>query len=80
MADPQDPRPQGYKLRGRARRGENKPFALKPSPFVMIAVVAMILVLVGIGAWHHAGALQLSALGMCALGLAVTAVALRRQG
>jgi hypothetical protein len=54
-------------------------FALKPSPFVMIAVVAVILALVGVGAWHHAPALPLGGLAMGALALAGIAVALRRH-
>jgi hypothetical protein len=58
---------------------DNQPFTLKPSPFVMIAVIAIILALVGVGAWHHAPALQLGALGFGALALAVIAVALRRR-
>ncbi|THD77913.1 MAG: hypothetical protein E7812_12005 [Phenylobacterium sp.] len=58
---------------------DNPPFALKPSPFVMIALIALILALIGVGAWRHAGALQLGALGMGALALAVIAVALRRR-
>jgi hypothetical protein len=59
---------------------DNKPFALKPSPVVMIAVIAMILALIGVGAWRHAGALPLGALGLGALALAVLAVALHRRG
>lgn len=54
-------------------------FTLKPSPFVMVAVVAMILALVGAGAWHHAPPLILGALGMSALALAAVAVALYRH-
>jgi len=58
---------------------EQQPFVLKPSPWVMIAVVAIILALVGVGAWHHAPTLTLGALGVSALGLAVIAIALRRR-
>jgi hypothetical protein len=58
---------------------DQQPFTLKPSPFVMIAVIAIILALVGVAAWHHAGALQLGALEVGALTLAVLAVALRHH-
>jgi len=58
---------------------DNQPFALKPSPFVMIALIALILALIGVAAWHYAGALQLGALGVGALALAVLAVALHRR-
>jgi hypothetical protein len=64
---------------GRLTEMDNQPFSLMPSPFVMIAVIAMILALVGVAAWHHAGALQLGALGVGALALTVIAVTLRRR-
>lgn len=54
-------------------------FALKPSPVVLIAVVAIILVLVGLGAWRHASPLLLGGIGLSALALAVIAIALRRR-
>ena len=56
------------------------PFRLRPSPVVMIAVVALILALVAVGAWRHAAPLQLGALGVGALALAVVAIGLRRRG
>ena len=58
---------------------DTKPFALKPSPVVMIAVVAIILALVGVGAWRHTSPLLLGGLGLSALALAILAVALRRH-
>ncbi len=58
---------------------DNQPFAFKPSPFVMIAVIALILALIGVAAWHHAPALPLGGLAMGALALAVIAVTLRRH-
>jgi hypothetical protein len=54
-------------------------FALKPSPVVLIAVVAIILALVGVGAWRHASPLLLGGIGLSALALAVIAIALRRR-
>ena len=56
-----------------------QPFTLKPSPVVMVAVVAIILALVAVGAWRHAPPLVLGALGVGALGLAAIAIALRRR-
>jgi hypothetical protein len=58
---------------------DHEPFTLRPSPLVMIAVVAAILALVAVGAWRHASPLQLGALGLGALALAVVAIALRRR-
>jgi len=58
---------------------DTPPFALKPSPVVMIALVVLILALVGVGAWRHGGALLLGGLAFSALALAILAVALRRQ-
>ena len=58
---------------------DTQPFALKPSPLVMVAVVAVILALVGAGAWRHASPLLLGAIGLGALALAVLAIALRRR-
>jgi hypothetical protein len=54
-------------------------FVLKPSPVVMIAVVAVILALVGVGAWRHARPLLLGGIGMSALALVVMAIAVHRR-
>jgi len=58
---------------------DNQPFALKPSPIVMIALVAAILALVGVGVWRHASVVLLGGIGMSALALAIITVALRRR-
>src|ERR1700733_7708414 len=50
-------------------------FVLKPPPVVMIAVGAIILALVGVGAWHYASPLLLGGIGMGALALAAIAIA-----
>jgi hypothetical protein len=54
-------------------------FTLKPSPVVMIAVVAIILALVGVGAWRHASPLVLGGIGMSTLALIVIAIAAHRR-
>jgi len=54
-------------------------FVLKPSPVVMIAVVAIILALVGVGAWRHASPLVLGGIGMAALALVLIAIATHRR-
>jgi len=54
-------------------------FVLKPSPVVMLAVVAVVLALVGVGAWRHASPLVLGGIGMSVLGLVVIAIAVRRR-
>ena len=58
---------------------DNAPFALKPSPVVMIAVVVIILALVGVGAWRHGSPLLLGGIGLAALALAILGVALHRR-
>jgi len=58
---------------------DNQPFTPKPSLFVMIPLIALILGLGGVAAWHHAGALQVGGVALAALGLAVLAIALRRR-
>jgi len=54
-------------------------FVLKPSPVVMLAVVAVILALVGVGAWRHASPLLLGGIGMSALAFVIIAIAVRRR-
>jgi hypothetical protein len=58
---------------------EQRLFTLKPSPVVMIAVVAVILALVGVGAWNRASPLLLGGIGLSALALALVAIAVRRR-
>jgi len=60
--------------------GQQPFFVLKPSPVVMIAVVAIILALVGVGAWRHASPLLLGGIGMSTLALIIIAIAVRRRG
>jgi hypothetical protein len=57
---------------------DRSPFALKPSLFVMIPLIAIIVALIGIAARHHAPPLLLGALGVSALSLAVITIAPRR--
>jgi hypothetical protein len=54
-------------------------FALRPSPVVMIAVVAAVVALVGVVAWHRASPLLLGGIGVSALALVVIAIAVRRR-
>ena len=54
-------------------------FTPKPSPVVMIAVLAIILALIGLGVWRHTSPLLLAGIGLAALGLAIVAIALRRR-
>jgi len=58
---------------------DRPPFVLKPSLFVLTPLFAIIIALIGVAAWHHATALQLGALGVSALSLAVITIALRRN-
>jgi len=60
--------------------GQQPFFVLKPSPVVMIAVVAIILALVGVGAWRHTSPLLLGGIGMSTLALIIIAIAVHRRG
>jgi hypothetical protein len=54
-------------------------FVLKPSPLVMIAFVAAIAALVGVGALHRASPLLLGGIGLSTLALVVITIAVRRR-
>ena len=58
---------------------DRSPFALKPSLYVMIPLLGIIVAVVGAAAWRHTAALQLAGLGLGALSMAVIAIALRRH-